>query len=310
MCLQIVCGGEAPWDRSIHSAAQPHGATVVLRVGGFFGEKSLVMDTMQAPATLLAGRDGVTLSMISGSEFKELMTESCEQCINEVRAQPARPILQSVAWMHTMHNNACVNHQAMSCHHRAAATDIAHAGCDAYVQAKDLQLLQEDLQASLSGIEQPMAPASLATLEPLGTLWVQGPQQLHVAELDSTSGHLALIRAFSVQDTERAGCSHVLLRQRALSRALGPRPGVPSTSAVLKTGHVVAEVLHGPTQALCALDDVLAAGPVDVDAARFIVASVVVRLVPLSTCTSAAVQRAARPHRASMVPSARPPASG
>ena len=128
----------------------------------------------------------------------------------------------------------------------------------------------------LTSRKQSVAPLSLTTMQPLGTLWVQGPQALHVVE-HSSAGSLALVRTISAHGVQVAGRGELMQRQRQISRAMQPQPGAPSTAAVHKAGDIIAEVLYGPSDALCVIDDLLAHGALDEASARFITASAVVR---------------------------------
>lgn len=148
--------------------------------------------------------------------------------------------------------------------------------------------MQQELSTRALHLDQAVFQGCMPTwdsLQPLGTLWSKGSQSLHVMK-HPPSDALLLVRVFAIAHTKRLGYGHLIRRQRHLSNLLRASPSVPAPLAVVTSDAVVAEVLRG--NALCVLDDVLTSGPLNLEAAQFVIASTIVCFFFASPLSSAA----------------------
>lgn len=110
-------------------------------------------------------------------------------------------------------------------------------------------------------------------LHQLAVLCTQPLFEVHMME-HVHSGHSFLLRAYFLETARQKGLSVPLTRCLQLTRSLKTDPWLPEPKAWLECGGNILEQLH--VDAVCAMDDLLAEGPLLEDAACFLLANAVV----------------------------------
>jgi hypothetical protein len=88
------------------------------------------------------------------------------------------------------------------------------------------------------------------------------------------SGHSCLVRVYFMEAAKRVGLSVELSQRLQLTKTLACNPWFPEPRARLESAGSMLEQLH--VDGVCALDDLLAEGPLSDEAARFLLANAVV----------------------------------